>query len=136
MRKKRENSIPQQRTQFDKATLRKLLFYMKEYRASLITVVICILLSAIASAASSLFIQTLIDDYITPLLGTDAPVFTGLVKALITIGLIYLVGVAATLVYNRVMVTIAQGTLKKIRDDMFAKMQRLPVSYFDTHTHG
>ena len=136
MRKKTENRMPERTTQFDKATLKKLLSYMKAYRVSLIAVVICILLSAIASAASSLFIQTLIDNYITPLLGTNTPVFAGLAKALLTIGFVYLVGVAATLVYNRIMVTIAQGTLKKIRDDMFAKMQRLPVRYFDTHTHG
>ncbi|MGN0570558.1 MAG: ABC transporter ATP-binding protein [Candidatus Fimenecus sp.] len=121
---------------FDPKTLRRLLSYMKEYKASLILVAICILLSAIASAASALFIQTLIDDYIVPLLGQSDPVFTGLLKALIVIGAVYLIGIVSTLIYNRVMVTIAQGTLKKIRDDMFEKMQRLPVRYFDSHTHG
>ena len=121
---------------FDVKTLGRLFSYMKGYKASLVFVVICILLSAIASAASALFIQILIDSYITPLLGSSEPVFTGLIKALITIGVVYLVGVISTLMYNRIMVTIAQGTLKKIRDDMFARMQRLPVRYFDTHTHG
>lgn len=109
---------------------------MKEYQAQLILVVICILLSSIASAASSLFLQTLIDDYIVPMLSTENPVFTGLIHALITIGCIYLTGVLSTLIYNRMMVTIAQGTLKKIRDEMFEKMQWLPIRYFDTHTHG
>lgn len=99
-------------------------------------VVVCILLSAVASAASSLFLQTLIDDYIVPLLGTPNPVFSGLASALAVIGIIYLVGVLSTLFYNRVMVTIAQGALKKIRDDMFEKMQRLPIRAFDTRTHG
>ncbi|MGN1235667.1 MAG: ABC transporter ATP-binding protein, partial [Christensenellaceae bacterium] len=99
-------------------------------------VVVCILLSAVASAASSMFLQSLIDDYITPLLGSDSPVFTGLLKALICIGVIYLIGVLSTLFYSRMMVTIAQGTLKTIRDEMFEKMQRLPVRIFDTHAHG
>lgn len=122
--------------QFDKKTLQRLISYMKDYRSTLVIVVACILLSAIASAASSLFLQTLIDDFIVPMLGMDAPVFTGLVKALIVIGMVYITGIISTLLYNRLLVTVAQGTLKKIRDDMFSNMQRLPISYFDTHTHG
>lgn len=101
------------KAQFDIKTLLRLLSYMKDYKGQLIFVVICILLSAVASAASSLFLQSLIDDYITPLLGTSAPVFTGLLKALVVIGVIYLIGVFSSLFYGRVMVTIAQGTLKK-----------------------
>lgn len=122
--------------QFDKTALRRLFSYMKEYKGQLVFVVICILLSAVASAASSVFLQTLIDDYIVPLLGTDNPVFGGLIKALITIGIIYMIGVISNLLYSRAMVTVAQGTLKKIRDDMFEKMQRLPIRIFDTRTHG
>ena len=121
---------------FDLKSFGRLLSYMKDYKGQLIFVVICILLSAIASAASSLFLQSLIDDYITPLLGSSAPVFSGLLKALVVIGIFYLIGVLSTLFYNRVMVTIAQGTLKKIRDEMFEKMQRLPIRAFDTRTHG
>ena len=79
----------------------------------MIIVVLCILLSAVAGAVSSMFLQTLIDDYITPLLGTDKPVFTGLIQALSVIAVIYLIGVLTTWVYNRMMVTVAQGTLKK-----------------------
>ncbi|MBS4779828.1 MAG: ABC transporter ATP-binding protein [Collinsella sp.] len=122
--------------QLDMATVKRLLSYMSCYRGQLVLVVACILLSAIASAASSMFLQALIDDYIVPLLATDAPVWTGLAHALITIGAVYVVGVAATLVYNRAMVTVAQGTLKRIRDDMFSHMQTLPLRYFDTHAHG
>lgn len=125
-----------QKQQFDTKTLRRLLSYMKDYKGQLIFVVVCILLSAIASAASALFLQSLIDDYITPLLTSSAPVFTQLLKVLVVIGAIYLIGVLATLFYNRIMVTIAQGTLKKIRDEMFEKMQRLPIRAFDTRTHG
>ena len=123
-------------TQFDKTALKRLFSYMKEYKRQLVFVIICILLSAVASAASSVFLQTLIDDYIVPLLGTDNPVFGGLIKALITIGIIYMIGVISNLLYSRAMVTVAQGTLKKIRDDMFEKMQRLPIRIFDTRTHG
>lgn len=122
--------------QFDKTALRRLFFYMKEYKRQLLFVVICILLSAVASAASSVFLQTLIDDYIVPLLRTNNPVFTGLLKALATIGIIYIIGVLSSFLYSRAMVTVAQGTLKKIRDDMFEKMQRLPIRVFDTRTHG
>ena len=130
------NVSTQSEMQFDKTALRRLFSYMKEYKGQLAFVVVCILLSAIASAAASLFLQTLIDDYIVPLLGKDNPVFGGLVKALITIGIVYLIGVLSSLLYSRAMVTIAQGTLKKIRDDMFEKMQRLPIRVFDTRTHG
>ena len=122
--------------QLDMATVKRLLSYMSCYRGQLVLVVACILISAIASAASSMFLQALIDDYIVPLLATDAPIWTGLAHALITIGAVYVVGVAATLVYNRAMVTVAQGTLKRIRDDMFSHMQTLPLRYFDTHAHG
>ncbi len=124
------------REKFDMNALKRLLTYMKGYKKELIFVVICILLSAIAGAASSMFLQTLIDNYIAPMLSMDEPVYTGLLHALMAMGTIYLVGALSTCIYNRKMVTIAQGTLKNIRDDMFCKMQRLPIRYFDTHTHG
>ncbi|MGN1073858.1 MAG: ABC transporter ATP-binding protein, partial [Eubacteriales bacterium] len=124
------------KAKIDPKTLKRLLSYMKDYRGQLVFVTVCILLSAIASAASSLFLQSLIDDHIVPLLGAPSPVFTGLLRALVVIGAVYLIGVLATLFYNRVMVTIAQGTLKKIRDELFSKMQRLPVRQFDIRTHG
>lgn len=116
--------------------LKRLFSYIGRYKAYMIIVVICILLSSLASVASSVFLQILIDDYIVPILAMDSPVFTGLLKALCTIGVIYLIGISATWLYNFLMVTIAQGTLKAIRDEMFSKMQSLPIGYFDTHTHG
>ena len=125
-----------QNTGFDQQTLKRLLSYMKQYRSTLIIVVVCIIISAVASAASSMFLQSLIDDYIVPLLGQSSPVFTGLLQALVIIGVIYIAGALGTWIYNRLMVTVAQGTLKKIRDEMFSKMQKLPVRYFDSHTHG
>ena len=125
-----------ERPKFDSQTLKRLLSYMRAYKGTLVLVTICILLSAVAGAASSMFLQKLIDGYIVPMLGTASPDFSGLIRALVTIGCVYLIGTLATWLYNRRMVTIAQGTLKRIRDEMFEKMQRLPIRYFDTHTHG
>lgn len=122
--------------QFKPGTVKRLLSLMADYKLQIILVVICILLSAVAGAASSLFIQKLIDQYITPLLGKPSPDFTGLLQAILLMGGIYLIGILATLFYNRMMVVVAQGTLKKIRDRMFNHMQSLPIKYFDTHSHG
>jgi ATP-binding cassette subfamily B protein len=121
---------------FQPGTIKRLFSYMAEYKIRLILVLVCILLSAAAGAASALFLQILIDDYIVPLLGETHPVFTELIQAIFLIGLVYVVGVLSTLFYSRTMVVVAQGTLKKIRDKMFRHMQTLPIRYFDTHTHG
>ncbi|MDR1062183.1 MAG: ABC transporter ATP-binding protein/permease, partial [Clostridiales bacterium] len=103
----------------------------------LVAVFACIAVSAIAGAIGSGFIETLIDDYITPMLAANGtPDFSGLLRAILAMGAIYAAGIAATLAYNRVMVVISQGVLKKIRDDMFAHMQELPIKYFDTHAFG
>ena len=109
---------------------------MRGYKPQLIFVVICILLSAAANAATALFLQILIDQYIIPLIGQAHPVYTGLIRVILFMCSIYIVGIFSTLFYNRVMVTIEQGTLKKIRDEMFTHMQTLPIRYFDSHTHG
>ena len=121
---------------YDRKTIARLFSYMKAYRGRLLLVVVCIVISAVAGAAGSLFLQVLIDDHIAALLVSPDPVFTGLLRALAGMAVIYLAGVAATLLYNRLMVTVAQGTLKAIRDDMFERMQRLPIRAFDTRTHG
>ncbi len=121
---------------FKPGTLKRLLSYMAEYKGRLILVLVCIFLSAAAGAASSLFLKTLIDSYILPLVGQDNPEFSGLLRAIMMLGTVYLIGALSTLFYNRIMVTIEQGTLKKIRDKMFSHMQTLPIRYFDTHTHG
>lgn len=118
-------------------TIKRLLDYVtKGYRISFLFVLVCILLSSVAGVIGSKFLQVLIDDYITPLLLADHPEFGGLFRAILTMAGIYLIGVIATLLYNRFMVVIAQGVLKKIRDEMFAHMQTLPIKYFDTHSHG
>ena len=100
------------------------------------TVVICIIISSSVVVVSSLFLQTLVDDYITPMLLENNPSFDGLFNQILIMATIYLIGVIATLVYNKLVIKISQGTLKGIRDGMFQHMQKLPIRYFDTHTHG
>ena len=121
---------------FKPKTIKRLFSYMVEYKGRLAFVVVCILLSAVASVSSSLFIKTLIDSYIVPLLSEEAPVFTELFYAILFMGVIYMIGVLSTLFYSRTMVIVEQGTLKKIRNEMFKHMQSLPIKYFDTHSHG
>lgn len=121
----------------NKETLKRLLKYITgDYKKTLIFVIICIILSSIAGVIGSIFIKVLIDNYIEPLLGQENPVFTGLLKVIAVMAVIYLIGALASFTYNRKMIKISQGTLKKIRDEMFGKMQELPIKYFDTHTHG
>ena len=122
--------------QLDMQTLKRLLSYLKQYKARFIFVLICILVSAGASVLAALFLETLIDDYITPLLVQAVPDFSGLLRVMIMMGGIYLIGVLATLFYNRLMAVISQSILKDIRDEMFSHMQTLPIKYFDTHSHG
>ncbi len=118
--------------------LKRLLSYvLKEYKFLFVIVVICIFISSLSNVAGTLFLRNLIDDYITPLLNkTGAADFGPLLKAILTIASIYLVGVLTNYVFNRIMIVISQGSLKKIRDDMFAHMETLPISHFDTHSHG
>ena len=120
----------------NKKTIGRVMSYLKPFRGKLALVVVCILLSSGASVASSLFLRTLIDDYIIPLVGLENPDFGGLLKAIMTMAVLFLAGAAATLCYNRIMAMVSQGVLKKIRDEMFSHMQTLPINYFDTHTHG
>ena len=121
---------------FKPGTIKRLMSYLKEYKVRLTVVVICILISAGASVAASLFLQTLIDDYIGPLLLEAPPDFGGLLQAILGISVVFLAGILASLFYARTMAVIAQSTLKNIRDEMFTKMQTLPIRYFDTRTHG
>ena len=119
-----------------KATVKRLLSYLKKYKMRFILVVICIVISAVVNVQCSLFIKSLIDDYITPLLTNHSQDFSGLIQYIGKMAAIFIVGVVATYLYNRLMIVIAQGILKKIRDEMFEHMQRLPIKYFDTHSHG
>lgn len=118
-------------------TLKRLMGYLVgKHKALSVLVLLCILVSAAANVAGTLFIKILVDDYITPLLSDPNPVFTGLLTAILMMACLYVVGIAATYCYNRIMAVVAQDVLKIIRDDMFAKMENLPIRYFDTRTHG
>ncbi len=119
-----------------KGTLRRLMSYMKPYRARLVLVGVCIVISAMTTSVAALFMKTLIDDYIVPMLTQTVPDFMPLLKMLLAVAGIFLIGIFCGYLYNRLMVTIAHGVLRRIRDEMFAHMQTLPIKYFDTHTHG
>ena len=120
----------------DSKTFKRLLTYLFKHKLKFTFVLACIIISALAGVSSSLFLQVLIDDYITPLLLEAVPNFAGLFRVILLMAVLYLIGVLATLFYNRLMAIISQQVLKEIRDDMFAHMQTLPIKYFDTHTHG
>jgi ATP-binding cassette subfamily B protein len=120
----------------DKGVIKRLLSYLKPFRLRLMLVVFCILISALAGVMSALFLQNLIDNYITPLMLAASPDFGGLLSVVLNMAVIYSCGVVATFLYNYLMVAVAQKTLKNIRDEMFTHMQRLPVKYFDTHSFG
>ncbi len=115
---------------------RLLKYSMGGYKLQFAIVLITIIISATTSVIGIQFIQKLIDNYITPLIGNQNPNYTSLLHAMVTMGVIYLVGIIATYIYNRLMLNITQGTLKKIRTDMFEHMQKLPIGYFDSHSHG
>ncbi|MCQ2555561.1 MAG: ABC transporter ATP-binding protein, partial [Clostridia bacterium] len=117
-------------------TVKRLLSYLKAYRFKLFLVCLCIVISAFASVKSSLFIQTLIDDHITPLLVTDAADFSGLFREILKMCAVFLCGILSTLFYSRTMGIISQGTLKIVRDEMYDHMQTLPIKYFDTNSIG
>ncbi len=109
---------------------------IKGYPIQSILVIVGIVVGVLANVYGSLFLQRLIDDYITPLIGSQTPDFTPLLKALTSMALIYLVGAFSTYIYNRLMIQIAEGSLKKIRDGLFDHMETLSIPFFDTHAHG
>lgn len=120
----------------DLKPLKRLFCYMAPHKLRLLCVGVCILVSAVTSAASMLFLRSLIDGHIVPLLSSPVPDFSGLLSTLFKMAALFFAGVLSVYLCNRLMVTVSQKAMKAIRDDLFAKMQRLPVRYFDTHTHG
>ena len=120
-----------------KKLLKRLFQYIfKDYKIHIIVVLVCILASVLANVQGTMFIKTLIDQYIIPLLHTDNPDFGPLAMAIGRVACFYAIGVASTYIYNRIMIYVSQGTLRNMRNTMFAKMETLPVRYFDTHAHG
>lgn len=120
----------------DKNVVKRLWSYLKHYKWLLVVVAVCLVVGAVANVAGSLFLQVLIDNYITPLISQSSPVLTGLFQAILIMAGIYLLGALSTLIYTRLMVIVSQNTLLRIRLDVFSHMQTLPIKYFDTHTHG
>lgn len=117
--------------------MKQLLSYIfKSYKVHLFIVVICIFISVFANVQGTLFMKTLIDEYIIPLLKSSSRDFGPLAMAIFRVACFYAVGVAAAFAYNKIMVYVTQGTLRNLRNDMFARMENLPVKYFDTHAHG
>jgi len=120
-----------------KSTLLRLFrLVMKHYRWMVLTVFVCIAISSVTSLASTLFTRTLIDDYIVPLTQVANPEYSSLLQALFKLGLILLLGVICSYTYNRLMIYVSQGTQLRLRKQLFDHMERLPLSYFDSHSHG
>ena len=124
------------RTKKSKTVLRLLKYVFTTYKLQFFIVLVAIIVSSIASVLGIQFIQRLIDNYIVPLIGNQNPDFTLLLQAILNMAVIYVVGIVATYVYNRLMINISQGILNRIRTEMFDHMQTLPIGYFDSHPHG
>ena len=119
------------------ALLKRVLGYtLKQYQFCWLTVVVCIFITAMTTLVSNLFMQSLIDDYILPLAQAAAPDFGPLAGALLKLAAVLLVGILCSYAYNRIMVNVTQGTMKRLRVQLFQNMESLPIQYFDTHPHG
>lgn len=117
--------------------LKRIMGYVaKKYGVLYCLVFVCIFVNVFASVRGTLFLQTLIDDYITPMIGQENPDFAGLLATILQMAGIYLLGIVAAFTQSRLMVYISQGTLRSMRNDLFSHMQKLPIKYFDTHAHG
>ena len=111
-------------------------YMLKDYKFSFFMVVVCILGSALATLRGTLFMQSLIDDYIVPLTQAQTPDYSNLASALVSVAVTYGIGIICAYAYNRIMVNISQGTMRNLRIELFQHMESLPIRYFDTHAHG
>ena len=111
-------------------------YMLHYYKIPFFIVIVCILLTAIATVVGATFPQTLVDDYITPMLASGSRDFSGLASDLIGLVTVMAIGIVAAFAYNRIMVNVSQGTMRHLRDDLFRRMESLPIKYFDTHAHG
>ena len=115
---------------------RVLRYMLRFYGPVFLAVILCILVSAVATVVAATFPQTLVDDYIVPMLNSGSRDFSGLAVDIVKLAFVMLAGVVAGFGYNRIMVNISQGTMRHLRDDLFRSMEALPIQYFDTHAHG
>ena len=111
-------------------------YVLSDYKFSILTVLVCIAITSVTTLVSTLFTRTLIDDYIVPLTQAANPEYTALWQTLIKLGLILLLGVICSYAYNRLMINVSQGTMLRLRQRIFERMEQLPISYFDQHSHG
>ena len=111
-------------------------YMLHYYKIPFLLVIVCILITAIATVVGATFPQTLVDDYITPMLANGSDDFSGLAADLLQLACVMAVGVITAFSYNRIMVNVSQGTMQHLRDDLFRKMEALPIKYFDNHAHG
>lgn len=111
-------------------------YMLHYYKIPFVFVIICILITAIATVVGATFPQTLVDDYITPMLASGSDDFSGLASDLVRLACVMGIGVITAFTYNRIMVNVSQGTMRHLRDDLFSRMEALPIKYFDTHAHG
>ncbi len=119
-----------------KLMMRLLKYILSRYAWQYLLVIVCIFVNVFANIQGTLFTKTLIDDYITPLLGSQTPDFAPLAGAILRVAGFYLCGILAAFVQSRILMYVSQGTMKRLRDDMFTHMETLPIRYFDTHSHG
>ena len=119
------------------SVLNRVLRYMlRGYALPFVLVILCIIVSAAATVVAATFPQSLVDDYIVPMMSSGSTDYSGLLSAIVRLALLMALGVVAAFAYNRIMVSISQGTMRRLRDDLFHKMESLPIQYFDTHAHG
>ena len=111
-------------------------YVLSNYKYSIVTVLACIAITSVTTLASTLFTRTLIDDYIVPLTQADNPDYASLTQVLFKLGLVLMLGVVCSYTYNRLMINVSQGTMLRLRKMIFERMERLPISYFDQHSHG
>ena len=137
MKKGKHPNMPGHKVENPGKLLGRVMAYVgKKYKFHLIVVVIGIFVSVLANVQGTMFMKTMIDDYIVPLVQADTPDFGPFGMAILRVAAFYLIGVVFAYLYNRLMIYVTQGTLRDLRNDMFAKMESLPIKYFDTHSHG
>ena len=132
---KNENKATRSATA-SKLIARVIRYMLHYYKYPFLLVIVCIIVTAIATVIGATFPQTLVDDYITPMLQNGTDDFSGLAKDLFRLACIMGIGVITAFSYNRIMVNVSQGTMRRLRDDLFRRMEALPIKYFDTHAHG
>ena len=125
-----------EKTSATKLISRVIRYMLHYYKIPFLLVIVCILITAIATVVGATFPQTLVDDYITPMLANGSDDFSGLAADLLQLACVMAVGVITAFTYNRIMVNVSQGTMRHLRDDLFRKMEALPIKYFDNHAHG